>query len=109
MREKKLLLLLLLFVISAILSVYPQFLSLSFILSFLLSLTPDSDVHALIWSYICLLLYLISHSLFVFHVNLQDNKRYSFPFTLDMKEFCESSCEVKSSQDYELFSVVIHG
>lgn len=39
----------------------------------------------------------------------KDNKRYSFPITLDMTEFCESSCEVKSNQDYELFSVVIHG
>ena len=46
--------------------------------------------------------------MFVSHANLQDNKRYSFPITLNMTEFCESSCEVKSSQDYELFSVVIH-
>lgn len=60
-----------------------------------------------IWSYIHLLLFI--YSLFVLHVDLQDNKRYSFPMTLNMKEFCESSCEVKSNQDYELFSVVIHG
>lgn len=39
----------------------------------------------------------------------KDCKRYSFPFTLNMKEFCESSDAVGADQEYELFSVVIHG
>ncbi|XP_078377016.1 ubiquitin carboxyl-terminal hydrolase 40-like isoform X2 [Oculina patagonica] len=39
----------------------------------------------------------------------KDNKRYLFPVTLNMKEFCESSCLIEEDQDYELFSVVIHG
>ena len=40
-------------------------------------------------------------------VDFQESKRYSFPVTLNMKEFCESSDE--TDQEYELFSVVIHG
>lgn len=43
------------------------------------------------------------------YIDFQDNKRYSFPITLNMKEFCESSSFVEEDQDYELFSVVIHG
>ncbi|KAJ7370212.1 peptidase C19, partial [Desmophyllum pertusum] len=39
----------------------------------------------------------------------KDNKRYSFPVTLNMNEFCESNCEVQGDQEYDLFSVVIHG
>lgn len=38
----------------------------------------------------------------------KETKRYSFPVSLNMDKFCESSCGVQD-QDYELFSVVIHG
>nr|XP_058972797.1 ubiquitin carboxyl-terminal hydrolase 40-like [Pocillopora verrucosa] len=40
---------------------------------------------------------------------VKDCKRYSFPVTLNMKDFCESSDAVEADQEYQLFSVVIHG
>ena len=42
-------------------------------------------------------------------VDFQETKRYTFPVALSMREFCESSKEIADDQEYELFSVVIHG
>ena len=55
--------------------------------------------------FICLLLLIID----VVSVDFQETKRYTFPVALSMREFCESNKEIADDQDYELFSVVIHG
>ncbi|CAH3155916.1 unnamed protein product [Porites evermanni] len=39
----------------------------------------------------------------------KETKRYTFPVALSMREFCESNKEIADDQEYELFSVVIHG
>ena len=45
----------------------------------------------------------------VVSVDFQETKRYTFPVALSMIEFCESNKEIADDQEYELFSVVIHG
>ena len=70
--------------------------------------------HSLFHEYFIMNIFLLQFYLFnIFGlhdiIDLQDNKRYSFPVILNMKEYCESSCLDEEDQDYELFSVVIHG
>ena len=55
--------------------------------------------------FVCVLLLITD----VVSVDFQETKRYTFPVALSMKEFCESRKEIADDQEYELFSVVIHG
>ena len=55
--------------------------------------------------FVCVLLLITD----VVSVDFQESKRYTFPVALSMREFCESCKEIADDQEYELFSVVIHG
>ena len=55
--------------------------------------------------FVCVLLLITD----VVSVDFQETKRYTFPVALSMREFCESCKEIADDQEYELFSVVIHG
>ena len=55
--------------------------------------------------FVCVLLLIAD----VVSVDFQETKRYTFPVALSMREFCESCKEIAHDQEYELFSVVIHG
>ena len=55
--------------------------------------------------FVCVLLLITD----VVTVDFQETKRYTFPVVLSMREFCESCKEIADDQEYELFSVVIHG
>ena len=55
--------------------------------------------------FVCVLLLIAD----VVSVHFQESKRYTFPVALSMREFCESCKEIAHDQEYELFSVVIHG
>ena len=55
--------------------------------------------------FVCVLLLITD----VVSVDFQESKRYTFPVALSMREFCESCKEIAHDQEYELFSVVIHG
>ena len=55
--------------------------------------------------FVCVLLLIAD----VVSVDFQESKRYTFPVALSMREFCESCKEIAHDQEYELFSVVIHG
>ena len=55
--------------------------------------------------FVCVLLLITD----VVSVDFQETKRYTFPVALSMREFCESRKKIADDQEYELFSVVIHG
>ena len=55
--------------------------------------------------FVCVLLLIAD----VVSVEFQETKRYTFPVALSMREFCESNKGIADDQQYELFSVVIHG
>ena len=58
-----------------------------------------------VYLHVCVLLLIAD----VVSVDFQETKRYTFPVALSMREFCESNKEISDDQEYELFSVVIHG
>ena len=57
----------------------------------------------------CIFVCVLSLIADVVSVDFQETKRYTFPVALSMREFCESNKEIADDQEYELFSVVIHG